>query len=132
MAIGATKASPTNDLTVIEYNGMKPLTWIEIDFGADASGEGGPNEAVQTVLNIAQKYATIVVRGDLVQTNQVMMVAVEAPNTSLNYDGAGAETLAEQIEDEIIALGDLSAAGSAPIWDFTGVSCLVKSTLNFA
>ena len=127
------KSHPTNDLTVIEYNGMKDLTWIEIDFGADASGEGGPSEAVQAVLDVCNRYSTVVIRGDLHGgSSNLMMIAVEQSNASLDYDGGGAETLAEQIEDDIIALTDLSGASVAPIWDFTGVTCVVKTSLNFA
>jgi len=129
MAYGATKVNPTLDLTAVEYNGMKALTWFEVDFGAAANAETGPNEAVQAVLAECNKYATVVIRGDLHATNQKMMIAVEQSNASLDYDGAGAETLVEQIEDEIQALGATYGDNS---FDMTAVTCLVKASLDFA
>jgi len=129
MAYGATKVNPTLDLTAIEYNGMKALTWFEVDFGAAADAEPGPNEAVQAVLDICNKYATVVIRGDLHATNQKMMIAVEQSNASLDYDGGGAETLVEQIEDEIIALGATYGNNN---FDMTAVTCTVKTSLDFA
>ena len=99
---GQTKVNPVEDFTTINYVGMKPLTFFEIDFGAAANAEVGPNEAIQKCIEICNKYATVVIRGDLHGTNQKMMIAVEQSNASLDYDQAGAETLVEQIEDEII------------------------------
>ena len=82
-------------------------------------------------MRIIEKYATVVIRGALYGTNQKFTVAIEQSNASLDYDGAGAETIVEQIEDEIIALTDLSGATPAQI-DFTGVTCTVKTTLELA
>ena len=126
---GQTKVNPVGTYTSIEYNGMKPLTFFEIDFGAAANAEVGPNEAIQKCLEICSKYATIVIRGDLHATNQKMMIAVEQENTSLDYDGNGAETLVEQIEDEIIAEGSTYGDNN---FDMTAVTCTVKTSLDFA
>ena len=125
----ADKTNPTLDLTTIEYNDTKTLTIFEIDFSAAANAEAGPNEAVQAVLDMCNKYATVVIRGDLHATNQKMMIAVEQGNDSLDYDGLGAETLVEQIEDEIQALG---AAYGTNSFDMTAVTCLVKTSPDFA
>ena len=124
-----TKSNPIIDVTSISYNGNKPLTLFEVDFGTAVNGQTAPGKAIDRVIGIVSKYATIVIRGDLHSTNQVMSFAVEQTNESLDWDGSGAETLVEQIEDEIIALTDLSGSGEI---DYTGVSALVKTSFNFA
>jgi hypothetical protein len=124
-----TKSNPIIDVTSISYNGNKPLTLFEVDFGTAVNGQTAPGKAIDRVIGIVSKYATIVIRGDLHSTNQVMAFAVEQTNESLDWDGSGAETLVEQIEDEIIALTDLSGSGEI---DYTGVSALVKTSFNFA
>jgi len=119
------------DLSIPLYNGNKPLTFFELDFGTAVNTQLDPEEAINVCIEIVQKYATIVIRGDLHSTNQVMTFAVEQSNDSLDYDGSGAETLVEQIEDEIIALGDQSGGTPNQI-DYTGVTCTVKTSLNLA
>jgi len=116
-------------LTDIDFMGNKPLTFFEVDFGAAANAEVGANEAIQAVIEIIQKYATIVIRGDLHATNQKMCFAVEQSDESLDYDGAGAETLVEQIEDECIALG---ATYGNNTFDMTAVTATVKTSFDFA
>jgi hypothetical protein len=123
---------PTSlDLSVPLYNGNKPLTFFELDFGTAVNTQVNPEEAINVCIEIVQKYATIVIRGDLHSTNQVMTFAIETPNDSLDWDGNGAETLVEQIEDEIIALGNLSAGTPNQI-DYRNVTCTVKTSLNLA
>lgn len=117
------------DITAIDFMGNKDLTFFEIDFGAAANAEVGANEAIQAVIEIIQKYATIVIRGDLHATNQKMCFAVEQADESLDYDGAGAETLVEQIEDECIALG---ATYGNNTFDMTAVTATVKTSFDFA
>lgn len=119
------------DLSIPLYNGNKPLTFFELDFGTAVNTQLDPEEAINVCIEIVQKYATIVIRGDLHSTNQVMTFAVEQSNDSLDYDGAGAETLVEQIEDEIIALGDQSGGTPNQI-DYRNVTCTVKTSLNLA
>jgi len=126
---GQVKVNPSEDFTTINYVGMKPLTFFEIDFGAAANAEVGPNEAIQKCIEVCNKYATVVIRGDLHGTNQKMMIAVEQSNASLDYDGAGAETLVEQIEDEIITYGATYGDNN---FDMTAVTCTVKTSLDFA
>ena len=116
-------------LTDIDFMGNKPLTFFEVDFGAQANAEVGANEAIQAVIEIIQKYATIVIRGDLHATNQKMCFAVEQSDESLDYDGAGAETLVEQIEDECIVLG---ATYGNNTFDMTAVTATVKTSFDFA
>jgi len=116
-------------VTQIDFMGNKPLTFFEVDFGAAANAEVGANEAIQAVIEIIQKYATIVIRGDLHATNQKMCFAVEQSDESLDYDGAGAETLVEQIEDECIALG---ATYGNNTFDMTAVTATVKTSFDFA
>jgi hypothetical protein len=97
------------DVAAIDFYGNKPLTFFVVDFAADASGETNENEAIKAAVDTISKYATIVIRGNLFDTNTQMVFAVEQSNDSLDYDGNGAETLVEQIEDELIALEDETA-----------------------
>lgn len=124
-----TKNGTGASVTQIDFMGNKPLTFFEVDFGAAANAEVGANEAIQAVIEIIQKYATIVIRGDLHATNQKMCFAVEQSDESLDYDGAGAETLVEQIEDECIALG---ATYGNNTFDMTAVTATVKTSFDFA
>ena len=117
------------DLTTIKFYGGKPLTFLLIDFVAAANGELNQNEAVQAVVEIIGKYATIVIRGDLFDTNTQMVIAVETPNDSLDWDGNGATTLAQQIDDEINALGATYGDNN---FDMTAVTCTVKTSLNLS
>jgi len=127
----AENRKPYADMTTIHYNGNKPLTFFEVACGAAVNAQTGSGLAIESIMRIIEKYATVVIRGALYGTNQKFTVAIEQPNDSLDYDGAGAETIVEQIEDEIIALTDLSGASPAQI-DFTGVTCTVKTTLELA
>jgi len=117
------------DATVVDYMGNKDLTMFTVDFVAAANAETGANEAIQGVIESIGKYATIVIRGALFDTNTQMCFAVETPNDSLDWDGAGAETLVEQIEDEIIALGATYGNNN---FDMTAVTCTVKTTFQLA
>ena len=127
----AANRKPYADMTAIHYNGNKPLTFFEVACGAAVNAQTGSGLAIESIMRIIEKYATVVIRGALYGSNQKFTVAIEQPNDSLDYDGAGAETIVEQIEDEIIALTDLSSASPAQI-DFTGVTCTVKTTLELA
>jgi hypothetical protein len=109
----------------IQYYSNKNLTFFEVDFGADVTAEVGPNEAIQAVENIVRQYAIIVIRGALQADDQTMTFVVEQTNQSLNWDGEGAETLVEQIEDEIIALGATYGDNG---FDMTAVTCTVNTT----
>lgn len=115
------------DATAIDFYGNKPLTFFVVDFVAAANAETGANEAIQAVIEIIQKYATIVIRGDLFDTNTQMAFAIETPNLTENWDGDGAETLVEQIEDEIIALGATYGNNN---FDMTAVTCEVKTSFS--
>ena len=59
--------------------------------------------------------------------NTQMAFAVEQSNQSLDYDGAGAETLVEQIEDEIVAL-DINYGNNN--FDMTAITCEVKTSFS--
>tara|TARA_B110000285_G_C14874023_1_gene490615 strand:- start:352 stop:744 length:393 start_codon:yes stop_codon:yes gene_type:complete len=124
-----TATHPAPAYTAVTYNGIKPLTFFEIAFATDVSAQNTPGLAIQKVLAICSNYATVVIVGDLFNTSANMTIAVEKGNDSLDWDGGGAETLVEQIEDEIIALGDQSGASPAEI-DYTGVTCTVKTVLH--
>ena len=114
-------------LTDIDFMGNKPLTFFVVDFKQTVAAEVGANEAIQAVIEIIQKYATIVIRGDLFDSDTQMAFAVETANDSEDWDGAGAETLVEQIEDEIITLGATYGNNSFPM---NAVTCEVKTSFS--
>ena len=117
-------------LTDIDFMGNKPLTFFVVDFKQTVAAEVGANEAIQAAIEIIQKYATIVIRGDLFDSDTQMAFAVETANDSEDWDGAGAETLVEQIEDEIQALGATYGNNTFPM---NAVTCEVKTSFsNFA
>ena len=118
---------PAADLTAIDYAGNKDLTLFVVDFKQTVAAETGANEAIQAVIDIIGKYATIVIRGDLFDSNTQMAFAVETANDSEDWDGAGAETLVEQIEDEIITLGATYGNNSFPM---NAVTCEVKTSFS--
>ena len=122
-----TKVNPTLDLTVIDYLGTKPLTIMAVDFVADASAETGPNEAVQAVIQEIQKYCSIIIRGELIATDTQMVFFLDLENDTQNWDGNGAETLVEQIEDDIQALGEDYGDND---FDMSAVTCQVKTSLG--
>jgi len=119
------------DVTAVDYYGNKPLTMFEVACGSAVNGQADSGEAIEVIMRTIQKYATVVIRGALYNTNENFCVAIETPNDSQDWDGAGAETLVEQIEDELIALGDLSSATPNQI-DYSGVTCTVKTTFQLA
>ena len=127
----AENRKPYAYMTAIHYNVNKNLTVFEVACGAAVNAQTGSGLAIESIMRNVEKYCTVVIRGALYGTNQKFALVVEQPNDSLDYDQAGAETLVEHIEDDIIALGDLSAASPAQI-DFTGVTCTVKTTLELA
>jgi hypothetical protein len=114
-------------LTDIDFMGNKPLTFFVVDFKQTVAAEVGANEAIQAAIEIIQKYATIVIRGDLFDSNTQMAFAVETANDSEDWDGAGAETLVEQIEDEIITLGATYGNNNFPM---NAVTCEVKTSFS--
>lgn len=124
------------DTTAVDYYGNKPLTMFTIDFVAAVDAQTGANQAIDTVFKIIEKYATIVIRGALFDTNSQMCVAIETPNETADWggpdDSIAATTLVAYIEDEVQALGDLSLASEAPIFDFSSVTLTVKTTFELA
>ena len=108
-----TKVSPTIDATSIEYNGSKELTMFEVDFGAAVNTKTGPESTIAKVVDKISSIATIVIRGDLHSTNQVMTFAIEQQNTTDTFDGTNSETLVAHIEDEIQALGTVDSINLA-------------------
>jgi hypothetical protein len=119
------------DVTAVDYYSNKPLTMFEVACGAAVNGQADSGEAIEVIMRTIQKYATVVIRGALYNTNQNFCVAIETPNDTQDWDGAGAETLVEQIEDELVALGDLSGGTPNQI-DYSGLTCTVKTTFQLA
>src|SRR6056300_159429 len=119
------------DVTAVDYYGNKPLTMFEVACGEAVNGQADSGEAIEVIMRTIQKYATVVIRGALYNTNQNFCVAIETPNDTQDWDGAGAETLVEQIEDELVALGDLSGGTPNQI-DYSGLTCTVKTTFQLA
>ena len=119
------------DVTAVDYYGNKPLTMFEVACGSAVNGQADSGEAIEVIMRTIQKYATVVIRGALYNTNENFCVAIETPNDTQDWDGAGAETLVEQIEDELVALGDLSGGTPNQI-DYSGLTCTVKTTFQLA
>lgn len=119
------------DVTAVDYYGNKPLTMFEVACGSAVNGQADSGEAIEVIIRTIQKYATVVIRGALYNTNENFCVAIETPNDSLDWDGAGAATLVQQIEDELTALGDKTAATPNQI-DYSGLTCTVKTTFELA
>jgi len=119
------------DVTAVDYYGNKPLTMFEVACGSAVNGQADSGEAIEVIMRTIQKYATVVIRGALYNTNENFCVAIETPNDSQDWDGAGAETLVEQIEDELIALGDKTGATPNQI-NYANLTCTVKTTFQLA
>ena len=119
------------DVTAVDYYGNKPLTMFEVACGSAVNGQADSGEAIEVIMRTIQKYATVVIRGALYNTNQNFCVAIETPNDTQDWDGAGAETLVEQIEDELVALGNKTGATPNQI-NYTNLTCTVKTTFQLA
>ena len=119
------------DVTAVDYYGNKPLTMFEVACGSAVNGQADSGEAIEVIMRTIQKYATVVIRGALYNTNQNFCVAIETPNDTQDWDGAGAETLVEQIEDELVALGDKTGATPNQI-NYANLTCTVKTTFQLA
>ena len=61
------------------------------------------NSTIAKVVEQIADSCEIPIKGDLVQTNQVMMFLVAHGNEADTYDGSNSETLAQHIEDKISA-----------------------------
>ena len=123
---------PAADVTAIDYAGNKDLTLFVVDFKQTVAAETGANEAIQAVVDIIGKYATIVIRGDLFDSNTQMAFAIETANETADWDSDDAavtadQTLVEQIEDEIQALGATYGNNSFPM---NAVTCEVKTSFS--
>ena len=128
----AENRKPAADVTAIDYAGNKDLTLFVVDFKQAANAEVGPNEAIQAVIEIIGKYATIVIRGDLFDSNTQMAFAVETANETADWDSdngdvTASQTLVEQIEDEIQALGATYGNNNFPM---NAVTCEVKTSFS--
>ena len=118
------------EITDIDFVGTKPLTVLLIDFVADATAEVGANETIQAVFEIIQKYATIVIRGDLFDTGSQMAVFIETPNDTEDWNQDASETtLAAQIQTEVQALG---AGYGNNGFGANAITVTVKTSLNIS
>ena len=123
------------DVTAVDYYGNKPLTMFEVACGSAVNGQADSGEAIEVIMRTIQKYATVVIRGALYNTNQNFCVAIETPNDSQDWggpdDSINATTLVEYIEEELKALGDLSGATPNQI-NYANLTCTVKTTFQLA
>jgi hypothetical protein len=118
------------EITDIDFVGTKPLTILLIDFGANATAEVGANETIQAVFEIIQKYATIVIRGDLFDTGSQMVVLIETPNETADWNSdASATTLAANIQNEVQALG---AGYGNNGFGANAITVTVKTSINIS
>ena len=118
------------EITDIDFVGTKPLTILLIDFIADATAEVGANETIQAVFQIIQKYATIVIRGDLFDSGTQMAVFIETANATEDWNGdASATTLAANIQNEVQALG---ASYGNNNFGANAITVTAKTSLNIS
>ena len=118
------------EITDIDFVGTKPLTILLIDFGANATAEVGANETIQAVFEIIQKYATIVIRGDLFDTGSQMAVLIETPNETADWNSdSSATTLAANIQNEVQALG---AGYGNNSFGANAITVTVKTSINIS
>ena len=120
-----TRTHPTVS-TGLEFFIGKPCTFLEVDFGAAVNAKTGPESTIAKVIEQIADTCEIVIKGDLVQTNQVMMFLVAHGNEADTYDGSNSETLAQHIEDKIQGLGTVDGINCA------SAACIVKASMNFA
>ena len=118
------------EITDIDFVGTKPLTVLLIDFVADATAEVGANETIQAVFEIIQKYATVVIRGDLFDTGSQMAVFIETANETADWNSdLSATTLATNIQNEVQALG---AGYGNNGFGANAITVTVKTSLNIS
>jgi len=98
------KVNPITRNVARSFNG-KTVQQYQVDFGADASGELEPGEAVEAVLRAFAERATVIMHSELTNTNQQMTVFVEGEFPTDTYDGENPETFGTYVESEIVALG---------------------------
>ena len=121
-----TRIHPVSVGTGLEFFIGKPCTFLEVDFGAAVNAKTGPESTIAKVVEQIADSCEILIKGDLVQTNQVMMFLVAHGNEADTYDGTNSETLAQHIEDKIQGLGTVDSINLA------SAACIVKSSMNFA
>jgi len=112
-----TRVNPATLELGVEF-GSAPLSYMDIDFGADISGKLGPTSAVKTVLEaIANAGFNIVILGPSHSSDNNISIAIEGNYPTHEYDGTNSETLAVHLEDVIQALGTVDgvALGSATV-----------------
>jgi len=133
-----TRVHPLEDGSAIKFFiGREECTIFSLDFGDDLSSAGtdgvdqrnDPTKALSKVLRIIADNAEVLVQGDLHSTNQVMDFIIGHHNTADTYDGTNSETMVQNIEDQIQALGDLSGSSDDEI-DYTSVALTVKTSFN--
>ena len=121
-----TRIHPVSVGTGLEFFIGKPCTFLEVDFGAAVNAKTGPESTIAKVVEQIADSCEILIKGDLVQTNQVMMFLVAHGNETDTYDGSNSETLAQHIEDKIQGLGTVDSINLA------SAACIVKTSMNFA
>ena len=121
-----TRIHPVSVGTGLEFFIGKPCTFLEVDFGAAVNAKTGPESTIAKVVEQIADSCEILIKGDLVQTNQVMMFLVAHGNEADTYDGTNSETLAQHIEDKIQGLGTVDSINLA------SAACIVKTSMNFA
>jgi len=121
-----TRTHPVSVGTGLEFFIGKPCTFLEVDFGAAVNAKTGPESTIAKVVEQIADSCEILIKGDLVQTNQVMMFLVAHGNEADTYDGSNSETLAQHIEDKIQGLGTVDSINLA------SAACIVKASMNFA
>ena len=111
---GFTRVHPTATptLPVSMGGGTEEVTYIEIDYLADASGKTGPESALPAVYNLMGTFGTVVYLGPLFDSSTRQIIGIEGLTQDTGIADFAAMTV---VQAAVQALGtvDSLALGSA-------------------
>ena len=125
-----TRVHPTAvDTATVEYfigRDNVNMLLFELDFGAAVNAKTGPVSTIAKAIEAVAGECTVLIKGDLHSTNQVMTFLVEHGNQSDTYDGSTDEAFAAHLEDVVQALGTVDSINLA------SSSITAKTSFNLA
>ena len=125
-----TRVHPTAiDTATVEYfigRDNVNMLMFELDFGAAVNAKTGPVSTIARAIEAIAGECTILIKGDLHSTNQVMDFLVEHGNQTDTYDGSVSEAFAAHLEDVVQALATVDGINLA------SSSITAKTSFNLA
>ena len=125
-----TRVHPTAiDTATVEYfigRDNANMLIFELDVGAAVNAKTGPESTIARAIEAIAGECTILIKGDLHSTNQVMSFLIEHGNQTDTYDGSSSETFAAHLEDVVQALGTVDGINLAS----SGITA--KTSFNLA